>query len=264
MSLAIYGKHSNNWMMALNNGLLPFLQPMLHTIHNHYKYSDDLKTKYDYILPIMEKHMIELHKYNIKMMAPDIKIIYVFMNKNLFSSYVTEHNLTEYVPTTYKSISEISPKTILIVKPHNLNAGSGMYFRNKYTVNEKDFDGHVIQEYLSGNLEYCAYIVAKKGKIQLCIVYEYEFGTNVYIKTAINLNINTRKIILDEKHMNCLESFLLPCMYNGVCNIDFKIYNDVIKVFEINPRLGGSLMFKQNKGDLVQVIKNLVIVFTQD
>lgn len=259
MSLIFYGCHSDKWMMALNDGLLSFLQPTIHTIRNYHTYSDELKN-YDYILPLMEKHMIELHKHDIKAMVPDLTIICTFMHKNLFSNYVKEHNLTCYVPRTFKSIDEIPPKTRLIVKPYNLNAGDGMYLKDN--VSEKDFNKYVVQEYLVGNKEYCAYVVAKKGKVQLCIVYEYQFHIHIYIKRATNPGMNTRKIILDIKHIDCLESFLLPCLYTGVCNIDFKICNDIIKVFEINPRLGGNLMCSENKEDLVEVIKTLVIVFT--
>lgn len=262
MSLVFYGCHDQSWMKILNDKLLPSLQStiQINTIHNCHTYSDELKMKYDYILPLMESNMLELHHHNIKAMMSNLDSINAFMYKNLFSDYVIKYNLTDYVPITYKSINEIPPKKLLIIKPYNLNAGTGIYL--KCGVDEEDFNEHVVQEYLEGNKEYCAHIVANKGKIELCITYEYEFKEFLHVKRAINSDMILYKVQLDAKYIDCLESFLLPCLYNGVCNINFKICDDVVKVFEINPRLGGSLMFPENREDLIEIIKTLIIVFT--
>lgn len=181
------------------------------------------------------------------------------MCKNQFSEYVIKHNLIKYTPTTYTSIKQIPLNKQLIVKPFSLNSGTGMFITSD--LNKLDFSKYVIQEYLVNNTEYCAYIVAKEGKVQLCIIYETVFNTSTYIKIASNPNARKRKVTLAQRYIDQLELFLLPCSYTGVCNIDFKICDDLVKVFEINPRLGGSLMTPSNKKDLIDVIKSLIEVF---
>ena len=256
MSLIFYGKHSADWLDTLSVDLLPSLSPIITNIYNHHNYCHKLQlqsqTKLHYILPLLETHMIDLYARKIKAMMPELETIKTFMCKKKFHDYVINNNLLDYIPKTYTSIDDIPNAKRVITKPYNLNSGSGMHITTR--IREKDFINRIVQEYLTGNKEYCAYIVAKNGKIQLCIVYEYTFEKNMHIKTANN-NMTMEKIILDQKYINQLELFLLPCLYNGICNMDFKMDNNLLKVLEINPRLGGSLM----KSD--EVIKKTICVF---
>jgi len=56
--------------------------------------------------------------------------------------------------------------------------------------------------------------------------------------------------------MEVLERVVSSCDYHGIGNIDFKIdpQDGRIKVLEMNPRLGGSLMNRDNQGDLLRII----------
>ncbi len=65
------------------------------------------------------------------------------------------------------------------------------------------------------------------------------------------------KIELEYKYIKQLELFLLKCYYTGISNIDFIIYDDKIKVFEINPRLGGGLI-RFDRCDLVEILVELI------
>jgi carbamoylphosphate synthase large subunit len=266
MSLIFFGGCSNKWLNVLNHNLLPHLQPTIQIIKNYLNYTPRLIT-YNYILPLMETHMLLLHKHRIKAMMPDLQTIKIFTCKKLFSQYVIKYNLINYTPQTFSSLKDIENfkntqnSVKFIIKPYNLYAGQGMIITD--TIRELDINNFVVQEYIHTNIEYCAYIVAKNGKIQYSVIYKYIFQTDPYVKTAVDQNMvnNSEKIILDQQYIDCLELFLLPCHFNGVCNIDFKIHNNTLKLFEINPRLGGSLMFKKNHQDLVEIIKNIIMVF---
>lgn len=71
-TLIFYGQHSNEWMDALNTHLLPHLRSSSITFIEHTStYSNNkLKMHNTYILPLMEKHMIELHNHKLKAMMP--------------------------------------------------------------------------------------------------------------------------------------------------------------------------------------------------
>jgi carbamoylphosphate synthase large subunit len=258
MTLVFYGNHSSEWMNVLNNDLSISLNPRINIIYNHRAFTSKLKT-FKYVIPLMEKHMIELHNGGVKAMMPDIDTIRTFMCKRKFFDYVVKFNLLDNIPKTFKSPNDIRDNKMVIVKPYNFNSGVGMRITD--TVFDFEFKYQIVQEYVHGNTEYCAYIVAKDGKIQLCFVYEFVSNNDVYIRKAVNENVISNKVSMDQKYIDTLELFLLPCKYNGICNIDFKIDSDVVKVMEINPRLGGSLMDKNNRQDLIDIVSAAIDVF---
>jgi hypothetical protein len=257
-TLVFYGRHSSDWTNALNDKLLPYIQSIT-TIETWHTYTDKLTDKNIYILPLMETHMIELHNYKISAMMPPLNTIETFMCKKQFFEYVIRCNLTDYVPATFIEADNIPQNKQFIVKPFNLNSGNGMSITS--TLNNVNFSKHIIQEYLPGNTEYCAYVIAKDGKFKLCIVYEYVFDTDTYIRNYYKNYIRKNFVILEQEHIDRLELFLLPCLYTGVCNFNFKICDNVVKVFEINPRLGGGLMPQANREDLVKIINCLISIF---
>jgi carbamoylphosphate synthase large subunit len=64
-----------------------------------------------------------------------------------------------------------------------------------------------------------------------------------------DLNFNVAAVFKDIiKHLH----------YSGPCNIDFKLINGHPRIFEINPRLGGSLMVSDNVQTLTKVL-NIII-----
>ena len=55
------------------------------------------------------------------------------------------------------------------------------------------------------------------------------------------------------------EKALAPLSYNGPCNLVCKFAaNGTVRIFEINPRLGGSLMLPQYKDQLQQALTCIV------
>lgn len=259
MILVWYGIHTKVWMDALShNNLIKTLSPDVIRIVN----CNNIKTLKTLpsickIIPLMETHAVELHNNNIKCIMPNINIINTFTNKIKFSQFINKNNLTNYAPVTYSNIMDIPKGKKIIVKPYNLNSGIGMY-TTKNVNSDVDMGEYVIQEYINSNVEYCLYCVAEKGKIKLAITYKYTYVTENHIKQCLDNDNVMEKVVLDRKYMSQLELFLLCSSYSGVCNIDFKICDDIVKVFEINPRLGGSLMLECNKQDLVDIIKCLI------
>jgi carbamoylphosphate synthase large subunit len=68
-------------------------------------------------------------------------------------------------------------------------------------------------------------------------------------KLGVNLNHETSRTIKNViKHLN----------YSGPCNIDFKLINGIPKIFEINPRLGGSLMVEENLPVLAKILEIVI------
>ena len=113
------------------------------------------------------------------------------------------------------------------------------------------------QEYIKNKTEYTAYIVSKNGKIIKCITYAYNFNNEQHIKSFPINTKNMSKIELDNKYIKQLELFFVHCGYTGISNTDFMIFDGQIKVFEINPRLGGGLV-RFNRLDLVEILYEMI------
>jgi carbamoylphosphate synthase large subunit len=54
------------------------------------------------------------------------------------------------------------------------------------------------------------------------------------------------------------EAVLAPLNYRGPCVIDYKLADGRVQIFEINPRLGGTLLLKSNAGQLRQALGHIL------
>jgi carbamoylphosphate synthase large subunit len=252
--LVFYGNHSSDWMTALNHeNLAQYLFPKINSIKNILSFNASLYSA-EYIIPLMEAHIIDLHNRNVSAIMPGLDAVKTFMCKKKFADFVIDNGLTGYVPKMFFSPDETKNK-IIIVKPYNLNSGRGQYITDK-KLEQKVFDNFVVQEYIFDDKEYVSHVVSQDGNIKCCITYEYKFNTDRYIKGASTKS--HRKLDLDASHLEIIKLFLGKFKYTGVCNFGFKIINGEMKLFEINPRMGGSLMQKHNINDLVEIINTLI------
>lgn len=259
MNLIFFGHHDSEWNNALSDNLLPSLMPKICSIKNIY---DINKLVYEdtIIIPIMESHMLQLYKHKVKWnncIMPSIENIITFSYKNNFYIYMVNNNFEQYLPKTYTTISNIDKKCV-VVKPFNLNAATGVYITQKKYITNKLFKDHIIQELIIGSEEFVSHIVSDQGKIIECMTYKYKFKSNVCIKRPRS-KYELEKVTLNEETIDIFEKILTPCRYTGILNINFKYYCGKIKIFEVNPRLGGSLMLSENKFDLHQIINASIL-----
>ena len=261
MSLCFFGKCWNDWMEILNNTLINDLN--INKIDNIFEFNNNQQfAKYDFIFPLIENNMISLNK-NLKdykgiIMMPDIYFVETFGDKKKFANYVEDNNLSIYCPKTIKNkndIKNMNMNTKIILKPPIACAGSGIIITNLKNYNHK----YVVQLYIPNQIEYAVYLVVNKGKIIYNVAFSSEFKDDFHIKGRKNNDFIINKIKLEEKYINQLELFLVN--YHGVCNIDLSIKDEKVCVFEINPRLGGSLFYKEYKSELIIILNLLFEIY---
>lgn len=148
---------------------------------------------------------------------------------------------------------------MLIIKPYCENNGKNIKIKNVISFDE--FNNNIVQEYIPNVEEFVSHIVVINGSIKICITYKYIFNDNTHIKSyPLNTN-NVIKVNIDKIYIDIMEKFLSKCSYNGVCNIDFIIDSKGnIKIFEINPRFGGSLI-RDNNEDLHNTLIELLFKY---
>lgn len=213
--------------------------------------------KYDHILPVTNIKIKEAHKANIKSLATDPASHTIFSCKKLFSEYVEKNTLQENTPRLYDENSEFD---IAIIKRYDSCYGNGSKFiKNVSEINSFDKD-ILIQEVIPGDKEYVAHIVAINGNITYCKVYCHQMKNELSICGAGNDPLTTTLIEHTLDDIQIFEKFLIPCKYSGICCIDYKLSNNgIIKVMEINPRIGMSLLKSDTTlTHLAEMIKILI------
>ena len=234
---------------------IPRLQEYLKTEGQNYK---------NYILPSITDHIKELNNAGINSLFKlDSGWLDRLDDKKKFADYAIENKLSQFIPCIYSKWCDRSADILVIVKPRIGAYSYGVSKKKLYEVQDWEFDDHVVQEYIKDPIEYAGYFVAYNGNITHSFAYMGNHGNGEFIKYEGGVFDTTPKtrVTLDDKIVKELELFLKPTFFTGTCCFDFKIKDGNLKVFEINPRLGGSLTLEENKTDLTDIIRKLINIY---
>ncbi|MCB0310349.1 MAG: ATP-grasp domain-containing protein [Bdellovibrionales bacterium] len=216
------------------------------------------------VLPLMESHTercLSLALGRFEMLIPDFTALSILRNKRKFAVYARLLGLQPLCPAWYDSAETV--KFPCVLKRLNLNAGIGIQLvRSKRELAEilrtDLFVGHpyLLQEFLSSTTDFVLHGVCENGRLLWYRVYHYNLFDGDMIRKG---QYSSRHISISSRQLSQLERFLVPLAYSGPCNIDFKVTADGdIKVMEINPRLGGSLMRPESVTDLGAALNCIV------
>jgi len=218
----------------------------------------------NYIMPSRIHHIHELNNANINSLFQiDSGWLKQLEDKKLFVDYVSKNNLHKFFPRIYTKACNRNEDKLVIVKPRDSAFSIGVYKKKLRELEDCEFDNNVVQEYIYESKEYAGYFVSHNGNITNAFAYVGEYGNTEYIKCAGGKHDPTpqKRVILNDTIKSIFEKFLKPCSYTGTCCFDFKIKDRKIYVFEINPRMGGSLNVPKNKQDLIDIIRDLVKIY---
>jgi len=167
-----------------------------------------------------------------------------FANKLSFHSFMTYNGFFGYIPKKYDTI--VYP---CIIKHKFSVYGKDTHILNSPDNLPKDIDlnDYIINELIPGKSEYVTHIFAKNGKILLESTNKYTFDIPLYIKGVQTRPSLKEKIKIDNNIRCVFERIVEKSDYSGMMCIDYKIVDNLPIIFEINPRLGGSL-----RGDISQ------------
>jgi glutathione synthase/RimK-type ligase-like ATP-grasp enzyme len=181
-----------------------------------------------------------------------------FNNKNIFYNFMIINNFEKYIP---KKVFNIYPS---IAKPFIGMSGKNIYILK----NEEDYNiyknritnKYIIQEYIQSFISNRVHLLFKDGEYIHGIVYEIHHLYEYYIDNGRLNNYIRRELTEEEK--NVFSQICKKNNYHGLCCIDYTYdINNNIKIFEINPRLGGSLVTKKNdfKLFITKIIEHNII-----
>lgn len=239
--LVIYGFQSVEWQNNINK-ILAILKKNK-VIQNYFFINDINQLKQFYnskihkIIYMKEQHLYELLNNGISDNLPTLEVLEILNDKLKFHHFMTNNHLEEYCPKLYNKDSEFE---IAIVKKRIGEFGEGYYVvqQNNEILHSNDC---LVEEYIKDNKEYVTHVLAKDGQIVTLITYEYTMYKSNYIKSALIRELKTHHVLLEEENINIFSKIIKLLNYSGFCCFNYKIINNIIKIFEINPRIGGSL-----------------------
>jgi hypothetical protein len=266
--VVIFGKHVQIWSDALNAGApaWPFLPEVTEVITVPGESAADMpprqNTHRTVVLPLMERHVNACPRDEHTGLVPSRRAIETLGDKANFAAYARQHGLANHCPRHFATPDEaVFP---CVVKRTNLNAGRGVAVvatRDELaaTMEMAPWQGHpvVLQAYEPSDHNCVTHAVCVRGKIVTEISYHQPLPEGQRIRGGTR--VPCVRFEPSAELIATFERFLAPLAYDGVCNFDYMHRADGTPcLFEINPRLGGSLMFPDNVQDLAAILGSLV------
>ncbi len=196
-------------------------------------------------------------------LLPDDPSMQLLGNKARFARYVHGAGLERLCPRTWRTPEEAEFPCVL--KRVNLSSGKGVAIARsadqlRDMLEQEPWRGrHVImQSFAPGAHEYVTHCVCRDGRILWTCSFEYDARQDFDIRTAAD-PWDLRPHQPTERALEQIASFLEPLRYTGPCNVDYKLAADgSVVVFEVNPRLGGSLFLPANVDRLREALACIV------
>jgi hypothetical protein len=214
---------------------------------------DSVSARRRLVIPLREPNIVACPR-ECWALIPSRRAVTTFADKRRFARFVDKQGLNALAPVHYRWGAAMHYPVVL--KRTDLNSASGVALVHSaedllaYRKSEM-WAGRpvVIQEAVPGRLDYVTHCVAVDGRIVWHCSYAFELEHDLVLRGP-RVTDHPRPHLATRAELRQMERFLRPLRFSGPVNFDYKRGPGGIVVFEINPRLGGSLFREQNVGDL--------------
>jgi hypothetical protein len=214
------------------------------------------------VIPMKTSHTIGAPR-RYRGLFPDRRAARILADKRAFEAYLAGNGLVTYAPATYAS-----PETAVfpcIVKRLDLSASIGVEIATSRThldeiLQSGLFWGHsfLLQALVPGRIEYATFCICDGGRVLWNCTFASTMSGPAVVKNEDN-GKDRQVVTTAPEVLRQFETVLAPLQYRGPCVIDYKILDDGrVQIFEINPRLGGSLLLKANAPLLSEALGHML------
>jgi len=117
----------------------------------------------------------------------------------------------------------------------------------------------VMQELVPGIHEYSTSLLVDDGRIVDYACSRYEFSSETYVWPALDYT-RSEYVSVPQSHLEVMSMFLVG--FSGICNFNYKLRaNGQMCIFEVNPRVGGDLVFDVPKPRVRAMFEKLDAMF---
>jgi carbamoyl-phosphate synthase large subunit len=200
------------------------------------------------IVPVNEEELYKLDKFrdvfykrNINLMLQHTEVLERCMDKYNLSKFLSLNNIT--VPETFLPGEFVSDGRKYIIKLRK-SSGSKLIriFENKGEIEEtlmKDKNKYVIQEYIPSDENEYTVGVFSDGKSIRSLVFR---------RKLLNGYTNFVELVEDHSISKLAEAVADIFKLKGCINIQLRKYDNKNFIFEINPRISGTVFFRHMLG----------------
>jgi len=208
-------------------------------------------------MKVLAQHRDRFQAVGVKVVCSDsYDLVEAFDDKVRFIRFMEEQDLMHLLPDVYvvshdgqrTDYAEIQYPCIFKLAVTFGGTGSAVHLTAHKPVElDKVARGtpYIVQQYIPGNVEYGGHIYVEGGSIRRQLFYRGARDASVHVQRGRMPKFD-RFEELDEAAE--LESMFGAINYTGFACVDFKVSDDGIKIFEVNPRLGGTII--HNEPDL--------------
>lgn len=161
-------------------------------------------------------------------------------DKESLHIYLAENGFKQFTPKYNEKFSYP-----YVIKKKIGDFGEGVFVINdegseKEHADKIESEDYFTLEYITGQDEYACHIIVADGRIVFFKTIKHIFQDDHFIKGK-HCEPAASEEVDHNKFKPIFEEILLSMNYQGICCIDYKITDEGLKIFEINPRYGASM-----------------------
>ncbi|UAY53051.1 ATP-grasp domain-containing protein [Ferruginibacter albus] len=169
---------------------------------------------------------------------PSTNVLNICNNKQLFYQWLEENGFKEMCPKV--GLPQQYPY-ILKKKITEWGIGSEIIYNKDMELRFKDqllSNDYFVQQIIPGKTEYATHILFKNNKVASSLTFKHVHKTRIHLRGKQE---SSYSLMTQTPFLSLFSSILMKMEWQGICCIDYTIYKGKPYIFEINPRVGGSL-----------------------
>ena len=249
MLVVPYGSSHENWKAALSHTSpiwdeLPHVETVI--IVEDFEFPlKQISSKYleTVLIPLKEQAILN-HPQGHLTLVPSKKLVELASHKDKFYNFLTDQGFKEYFSQPL-DVPDFS--TSFIVKRLQGEGGLGIFLvwdekRYEEVLQQPSLQGqpYILEEYIEGDNEYVFYVVCKGGEILWHASLMGQPPTDSHVQKGSFTNAS--EITISSDIYDVFKDIFKALNYDGPANFNYKLKDNKPIIFEMNPRIGGTLM----------------------
>lgn len=175
-----------------------------------------------------------------KALIPSNYCIDLCDNKKSFHDFLVKNNFGMYAP---KINNDLIFPYILKKKVGVWGVGISIIYNSQdelENLEKIESDDYFREEYILGKEEYTAHVVIKNKSIVFFKAVKFIFSEKYFVKGK-DYKQTSQYEVNHSRFKQTFENILITMDYQGICCFNYKIVNQGLMIFEMNPRYGSSM-----------------------